>query len=281
MRVLCYALAPLAIAAGCGGGVSEIDFVGRGDNGGAAGFGAGSGSAGTGASAAGGYYSMPVPEACRENGLVSCAAGPCEGICVVGGCSIGINSTTERNVGRYCKDEKSVGISDVETCTACSEAAACALLVTGLSYLTCRPREACQILVEKGMKGCFYTDTTDYTGEPLPDAVPCPSTGLAPFCGGTCGGCPESAACSGRSPTHPFGLCLPRGRKVGSACAASGGCAPEEACFIYDSGPQNTSLYAIDRGQCFPKDTCVDIATRIPGGGACIRDGVLLAGSLP
>ena len=60
-------------------------------------------------------------------------------------------------------------------------------------------------------EGFRYADGTPYDGTPIPSSDICPPPdGDLELCGGDCGGCSTPGFyCSGRSPTHPLGLCTP------------------------------------------------------------------------
>lgn len=53
-----------------------------------------------------------------------------------------------------------------------------------------------------------YADRSAYTDQPLPEPATCPSVPGITLCGGACGGCPQGYACVGRSPLHPYSLCV-------------------------------------------------------------------------
>ena len=54
-----------------------------------------------------------------------------------------------------------------------------------------------------------YPDRSAYTGDPLPPPpTACPSVPGIQLCGGACGECAAGYVCIGRSPEHPYSLCV-------------------------------------------------------------------------
>jgi hypothetical protein len=109
-----------------------------------------------------------------------------------------------------------------------------------------------------------YADLGLFTGDPLPIPEACPRLGI-PICGGACGGCPGEDLCTGRSPLHPYGICVP---PVSGQCSPMSNCGTGKACFTYLVEPAAQAI-ADDWGYCLPTDLCEAIASQLPGGGAC------------
>jgi hypothetical protein len=60
-----------------------------------------------------------------------------------------------------------------------------------------------------------YADRSAYTDQPLPTPSTCPSIAGLLLCGGPCGGCQNGFACIGRSPLHPYSVCV---NEKGATC---------------------------------------------------------------
>ena len=82
--------------------------------------------------------------------------------------------------------------------------------------LVCVSPALCDTLWDLGATTvCRYADKSAYTHTPLPPITsePCPggSSSKGTLCAGDCGDCAgpglEDAICTGRSPSHPFGVC--------------------------------------------------------------------------
>jgi hypothetical protein len=116
-----------------------------------------------------------------------------------------------------------------------------------------------------------YADSTPYTGEPVPRPTQCPPPiGNVVLCGGYCGGCgggdqigSRVSYCSGRSPTHPWGICV----EYGSHCYQASDCSPDEACLLLTTGPPWPPGQYPTR--CVNSADCPLLARSIPGGAQC------------
>jgi hypothetical protein len=99
-----------------------------------------------------------------------------------------------------------------------------------------------------------YADGTPYDGRPIPDSETCPPPdGDLELCGGHCGGCSRPGFyCTGRSPTHPLGICY-NGRD-------------SERC---EAMPGGRYLSIVAPG------------TYMPGAMTCVRDCERLAATVP
>jgi hypothetical protein len=114
-----------------------------------------------------------------------------------------------------------------------------------------------------------YADWGLWTGAAIPEPTTCPTINNVNICGGHCGGCVAGDFCTGRSPLHPYGVCLPQHglpscKRQGLACTKAG-----TGCFLYgvESGAQ---AVADDNGYCLPIDQCQAMAASLPGGGTCM-----------
>jgi hypothetical protein len=112
-----------------------------------------------------------------------------------------------------------------------------------------------------------YADMGKWTGDALPAPATCPTLTHATLCGGNCGGCGASEICHGRSPLHPYGICI---SKLGSdSCDAAHNklCTDtNNKCFTYTiQADVQASAYSL----CLPAASCDDLAANLPGGGTC------------
>jgi hypothetical protein len=74
----------------------------------------------------------------------------------------------------------------------------------------CASVEYAQMYALNGRKDlALYADRSTYTDAPLPPPPEtCPSFPGLRLCGGACGGCEPDEVCMGRSPLHPYSLCV-------------------------------------------------------------------------
>lgn len=136
------------------------------------------------------------------------------------------------------------------------------------------PFEATQVVTRfGGGERLAYADRGLWTGAALPTPISCPppSAGVQ-LCGGGCGGCPSDQLCTGRSPKHPWGICV----DIDAFICAVGNttnkrCASGEGCFSFVVEPEHQA-FANETGFCMSKAVCTETADVIPGGGLC--DGV-------
>ncbi|MEB2313666.1 MAG: hypothetical protein OZ928_17615, partial [Polyangiaceae bacterium] len=111
-----------------------------------------------------------------------------------------------------------------------------------------------------------YADRGVWTGEPLPMPTTCPEIPDVHPCGGYCGGCPVGQLCTGRSPLHPYGLCV----REGHVCSTTNDwpCEKGERCFVFTVEPEHQQV-ADSAGFCLPLAVCQASAAHLPGGGRC------------
>jgi len=102
----------------------------------------------------------------------------------------------------------------------------------------------------------------------LPSPMTCPAVSGFQLCGPACGPCPPNQACTGRSPLHPYSVCVPSTYNNCSP-ASTAFCAATESCFIFvvDSAAQPT---ADKHGLCIDTTQCQAIAAGYPGGAKCV-----------
>lgn len=119
-----------------------------------------------------------------------------------------------------------------------------------------------------------HSDRSAYDGRALPAESACPSAPGVSLCGGPCGSCAAGSACSGRSPSHPFGLCIPTPNSGlgASPCVRDqthpAACGGALSCFTFAVDSESQSVadansYWIDSTQ------CANAATAYPGGAFC------------
>ena len=154
-------------------------------------------------------------------------------------------------------------------CPVCSDGNVCIQLYIQSGYL-CLPFNVGQLLANNGAADRVrYADWSQWTGQALPEPTECADGGL-PLCGGLCAPCPQDSICTGRSPLHPYGFCVP---KTWSACTkAEPGCASSgNRCFVF-TDPADAQALANDNGLCLPSAECEALGAGYPGGGACLGD---------
>jgi hypothetical protein len=114
-----------------------------------------------------------------------------------------------------------------------------------------------------------YADMSLFTGDPLPTPTSCDSGVTAvKTCGGHCGGCGADEICHGRSPLHPFGICV-KVNDGGPCTSKKFKCATGSSCFVWTVQP-SAQADADGAGYCFPTAQCDNLAATLPGGGKCV-----------
>jgi hypothetical protein len=103
-------------------------------------------------------------------------------------------------------------------CSHCPDGHVCALpsaryqqpLPDGFVLFECVVPEVAQMYALNGRKDlALYADRSTYTDAPLPPPPEtCPRFPGLRLCGGACGGCEPDEVCMGRSPLHPYSLCV-------------------------------------------------------------------------
>lgn len=250
-------LALTLASVGCGGIASVPGQPGAGGGGGQAGLDAGpdadSGadagwtqcSAPDGLGLCKGAYNCPAGEHCHCKGADDAGPGVCERWFV----------PPDRH--RY-----------FDSCGTCPDGDICAAWLGGDTFF-CAPYEAGVLYAKNGAPDRVrYADFGSWTGDPLPLPTGCPDLGF-PICGGNCGACP-SGVCTGRSPLHPYGLCVPvdpPGSHPGGSCGG-GSCPSGWGCFTYKVQAEAQKV-ADENGFCLPASYCKSAAASLPGGGKC------------
>jgi len=119
-----------------------------------------------------------------------------------------------------------------------------------------------------------YADRSTYDGTPLPPSpTSCPSVASGmKLCGGACGTCADTEVCTGRSPLHPYSLCLTaEPQSFPCVRGSSGSCnalRPGYMCLTYQV--DNAAQSIADQGSlCVPGSICLAAAQSYPGGAFC------------
>jgi hypothetical protein len=268
--------AVVALAVGCGGRV-ELD--------GAPGLAGGGGAQATNSSSSqhgtGGF--TPHEPCTAADGTRVCggdASCPWLGApeCLGYGCTSALDrDSLEASAAGVCwADLPTTGI---ELCYGCREGDLC--LHRTAEQLICVPAAVCEALWDLGVTDvCRYSDKTPYDHQPLPSlSGDCPGGSKeGTICGGSCPPCHTEDRCSGRSPTHPYGVCA--GLEVHGdpnqpvyRCSPDGKdttervCQDDWACMVYDQ-PTSTPL-ARRYGICKGMERCLHAAKYLPGGVSC------------
>ena len=134
--------------------------------------------------------------------------------------------------------------------------------------LNCAPFEVGVLYAQNGdVTDVHYADRGQWTGEPLPTPSDCPTIPGVPVCGGACGDCPAGTICTGRSPLHPYSMCVPEVGLCGPYSEGDYACSiPGSACFFWKVQPDEQPK---TDGVCMPLAQCQAAAQGLPGGGYC------------
>jgi hypothetical protein len=129
---------------------------------------------------------------------------------------------------------------------------------------------------------CHYADRSTYDGTPVPDApASCPAVSGFELCGGACGDCPQGEYCIGRSPLHPYSVCVTdyskalepvpgecvRGAPLAGDCMGNAQ-NPPSACLTFRVSDADQP-FADQTGICTEKSICMAAAAAYPGGAYC------------
>jgi hypothetical protein len=149
-----------------------------------------------------------------------------------------------------------------DDCNLCDDGDVC-VDATGFGAWVCRPFAVGQLFASNGASTQVrYTDLSLWTGDALPEPADCAAPAGLTYCGGNCGGCPSGSACTGRSPIHPYGLCVPTQRLAPPNCSSG------EVGFIFKVQPAAQAL-ANAYSLCMPEAECATAAASYPGGAIC------------
>lgn len=165
--------------------------------------------------------------------------------------------------------------SDETFCVSCDDGDIC-FDEANLGFAAfCMPFEVGPLVQQNGAAARLrYADHSLWTGQVLPAPATCPILADVPTCGGLCGDCAEGEVCTGRSPLHPYGLCVPTDADADAStnllgyCNEMYPCKAGFGCFHWTVQPE-AQQQADDFGFCLPLKTCKAAAANIPGGGYC------------
>ncbi len=124
----------------------------------------------------------------------------------------------------------------------------------------------------------LFADATPFDGTPLPQPPDCPSISGLTLCGGACGDtCPhdDAHACMGRSPKHPYSLCvdvapLSWNGTPDPHCARDNPPSDgKHGCLIFRDDPASQPI-ADSNGVWIDLPTCQAAAAGYPGGADCV-----------
>ena len=114
-----------------------------------------------------------------------------------------------------------------------------------------------------------YADGSVFTGEPLPTPGDCPQIGGLTLCGGACGNtCAQGEICTGRSPPHPYSLCVPDARAWGP-CDVTGACGGGDKKCLVMKVQSEAQSNANHLGLCVSSAVCLAAEKGYPGGAFC------------
>lgn len=248
----------------CGGEVSRTASGGSGGLGGGAGGGGAAGSdggAGAGGIAGSGWTECSTPDY-AFCGVPECPEGrPGCSLCVPAGAP-GLYGTCAESLS---PDEVYYKAADGKILVSRDAPMAAPFIVNEA------PFSAGVFLAAHGQAArVAYADRGVWTGDALPTPETCDPIPGVEICGGFCGGCPIGQTCTGRSPRHPYGLCVPINASLcsldpkvkGEACQSS------ELCFVFEVEPDHQPM-ADATGFCLAKTVCQAAALNLPGGGLC------------
>lgn len=139
----------------------------------------------------------------------------------------------------------------------------------GAHYAACVRFEIAQLYANNGWaKAARYTDFSHFTGDALPTPTTCPSVPGIQLCGGACGDtCPDGTHCTGRSPDHPYSVCVPD--PSGLWCSSNAARGDQGwGCFAFSVPPEDKNIVKTI-SYCVPADWCHAAAAGLPGGGMC------------
>lgn len=253
----------VALLAGCGG---DVDSDGTGGGAGAGGSAGGGGTATGGQGGAAGSIDGGW-EACSTPEIAVCGPGCPD---KRPGCSVCLSAKDEADFG-ICGESITLPIMittphDGEVLVTTTET----IVPEQSGALVGLPFAFGVFLAQQGQAGrVAYADRGVFTSEPIPAPTSCPSLAVGQVCGGYCGGCPIGLLCTGRSPLHPYGICVPDNDPRTCRYPAEKGhtCKSAEACFIFTVEAERQPL-ANRMGFCMPKELCEAYRT-LPGGAEC------------
>jgi hypothetical protein len=139
----------------------------------------------------------------------------------------------------------------------------------GAHYSSCVRYEIAELYAKNGWsKAARYADFSHFTGDSLPTPTSCPQVPGIQLCGGPCGDtCPAGTNCTGRSPDHPYSVCVPDPSDLWCSNNAARG-DQGWGCFAFSVPPEDKNIIQTI-SYCVPADWCHAAAAGLPGGGMC------------
>jgi hypothetical protein len=217
---------------------------------------------------------------CMARGAAVCGTSTCTSGCAADKCVIWHSSspsTPSLHVG-FC--DLTTDLLDVPEpgpgwmCTVCPHESSLCMTPDGTEPFCVFP-EACTVLHNLGFTNpCFYQDKTSWNGDVALTAGACPGASSLRLCGGGCGDCSGPEVCTGRSPTHPFGVCAKPYFPTASSLKIPNECGVCKShgmsCLTFQVGAAGPSQTLADfTGFCIEPDRCTQIAAMLPGGATC------------
>jgi hypothetical protein len=211
------------------------------------------------------------------------ALSPCEstmGLALCGG-SLDCPNTAACNCApRFCDAGAAICLNDAAvglhapTCFLCPDGDVCVEeeplcgVDSSVALGSCYPFELGALFAQDGAsEQVHYADYASWTGASLPEPETCPTFNTFSICGAHCGGCNSGDVCTGRSPLHPYGVCLPTSS---TECSTTGTAACEAGSSCFRFTVQTSAQGGADaHGVCLSTDQCQDMAANLPGGGSC------------
>ncbi len=224
-----------------------------------------------------------LTSACQAQGGLMLCGGQCGATCPVQpdgkGCASDLQNPQPSNQLGICATKSSELTLD---CQECSDGHVCALdserwlqstpEVT-FGFMGCGPIGYAQMYAANGRSDLArYADRSAFTSAPLPAPSTCPSVPGLTLCGGACGSCPTGYVCTGRSPLHPYSLCVNEWSIGNGVCQrAKPGCmdgTTKYRCLTFKVDDPSQSV-ADQYSICVDRSICEAAAQSYPGGAYC------------
>lgn len=238
------------------------------------------------------FLSDGVSACAAPGGLMLCG-GTCGNPCPVD--STGAGCVSEREGQPQELGVCDVGIFEISTCDECSDSHVCvfgsvrdandfgpdsSIPNLEMASMACADVAYAEMYALNGRPDLArYADRSTYTNEPLPTPASCPNVGTLRLCGGACGDCPSGYICIGRSPLHPYSVCVndfttkvpppntPTSciRNLAGWCSSNG---PGLQCLTFKVDAASQTI-ADENSICVDKAICQAAAVAYPGGAFC------------
>lgn len=158
--------------------------------------------------------------------------------------------------------------SSVNQCPFCVDGKVCIQVYKSLTVPEwCTEFDLGLLMLKNGGGGRVrYADLGAFDGTPLPLPTTCKTLPVARLCGPACPLCDIDEICHGRSPLHPYGICVHNKTNFCSKSAPTKNCQAGEKCFVFTVDISSQSV-ADEAGNCLPGPVCDDLAINYPGGG--------------